>query len=128
MNNTCLSLEQEFALKFLSIQIHHDTNVIKLQNELINLFEKILIKHQNLQDVYSSSRGHNENITLYSGDVQSFISGLETEATMFYACVNSIKSIYDPNTLQTLLIEAIEISMMQKNYSDFISQYYAEVT
>lgn len=126
MNNAYLSLEQEFALRILSIQVQQNTDVVKLQEELINLFEKILIKHQSLQDIYSFSVEQQEQIALYLRANQTFVLGLEAEATMISSCINSIKKKNDTEELQALLIEANEIYMIQKNYSDFISQYISK--
>ena len=104
MNSAYLSLEQEFALRLLSIQIHQNTDVAKLQDDLINIIEKVLMKHQNLKDLYSRTS-------------KTFISELEAEANIFFSCVDSIKRNCNIGELQDLLIEVNEISMMQKNYS-----------
>lgn len=125
MNYAYLSLEQEFTLRVLSDQIHQSTDISKLQNDLIDLFEKVLIKHQNLKDIYSFSREQNEKIALYSRNSETLVSSLEDEATMFSVYVDSIKDNFDMEELQALLIEASEISMMQSNYSNFVSQNYA---
>jgi len=126
MNNAYLSLEQEFALRLLSIQVQQNTDVNNLQDELISIFEKVINKHQSLQNIYSFSREQKEKIALYLRASQTFVSGLEAEATMISSCINSIRENYDVEELQALLIEANEIYMMQRNYSDFISQYMSK--
>lgn len=123
MNHDFLSLEQEFALRILSMQVQKNTDVAKLQDELIELFEKILLKHQNLKDVYSFSGEEKEKLVSYLRASQTFVSELEVEATMICSCIDSIRENYEVEELQSLLIEANEISMMQRNYTDFISQY-----
>jgi len=104
MNNAYLSLEQEFSLRLLSIQVHQNNDVAKLQDDLINIFEIVLIKHQNLKDLYSITS-------------KTVVSELEAEANIFYSCIDSIKSNFNIGELQDLLIKANEISMMQKNHS-----------
>lgn len=128
MNNAYLSLEQEFTLKLLSIQVQQNTDVTQLQDELINLLEKVLIKHHHLQDIYSFSQEQKENTVLYSTTTETFISELEAEASIFCYCIDSIKSNFNTGELQILIIEANEISMMQRNYYDLvISPNYAEI-
>ena len=123
MNYAFLSLEQEFALKVLSIRIQKTTDLSKLQNDLTELFEEILLKHQHLKDFYCFSEKEKEELESYLQASQTFVSELEIEATMIGSCIDSIRNTYDIGELQALLIEANEISMMQKNYTDFISQY-----
>ena len=123
MNYAFLSLEQEFALKILSIQVQKNTDTTKLQDELTELFEAILIKHQNLKDVYCFSGEEKEDFAMYLRESKTFVSELEIEANMICSCMDSIRNTDDVEALQALLIEANEISMMQKNYAEFISQY-----
>ena len=123
MNHAFLSLEQKFALRVLSIQIQKNTDMMQLQDELTDLFEAILIKHQSLKDNYYFSIEDKEEIESYLRASQTFVSELEIETTMICSCIDSIRNTYDVEELQALLIEANEISMMQRNYSDFIAQY-----
>jgi len=123
MNHAFLSLEQEFALRVLSIQVQKNTDMTKLQDELTELFEAILRKHQSLKDNYYFSTEEQEELESYLRASQTFVSELEIEATMICSCIDSIRNTYDVEELQALLIEANEISMMQSNYTDFINQY-----
>lgn len=125
MNHSSLSLEQELALIILSIQIQKNTDVAKLQDDLIELFEKILIKQQNLQDVYDFPREEESELTSYLRANLTLVSEVGVEAIIL-PYIDSIRKNHDVEELQALLIDANEICMMQKNHIYFISQYMSD--
>ena len=62
------SLEQELALRMVSIQIQKTTDVNKLQDELIEPIKQILIKQQKFKDIFHCPRKEREQGLLHEND------------------------------------------------------------
>lgn len=125
MNHYSFSLEQELALRMVSIQIQKTTDVAKLQDKLIESIEQILIKQQQFKEVFYCPRKEKEELTSVQRTNQALALELEVEATIF-AYIDSIRKNHDLENLRALLIEANEICMIQKKYSHLLAQYMSD--
>ena len=125
MNHAEFSLEQELALRILSIQITNNTDIAKLQDDLIESIEKILIKHQNLQDIYCFPSQTNKEASSFVRTNSTSASNSVTEETIL-SYIDNIRRNHDLEELQTLLIEANKICMMQENYTRYLAQYITD--
>lgn len=125
MNHTEFSLEQELALRILSIQITNNTDIAKLQDDLIESIETILIKHKNLQNIYCFPSEDNNETDSFIKANSTLASESGVEATI-WSYIDNIRRNHDLEELQTLLIEANKICMMQENYTRYLAQYISD--
>ncbi|WP_019504577.1 hypothetical protein [Pleurocapsa sp. PCC 7319] len=113
INTFSFSLEQDFALRVLSDQIKKITDVVKLQDDLIELFKQSLLRQQEMRDyLYFQAIG----VVEVSITHQKLSSELEARLSSYISLIRLNTNIED---LQELLIQANQMLM--------IHEYYLEV-
>lgn len=117
INTFSFSLEQDFALRVLSDRIKTITDVVRLQNDLIELFEQTLIKQQEIKDHldFQATGVIEENKILVTH--QKLSSELEARLTSY---IDLIRLNTDVEDLQELLIYAKQMLMIHEHYVEVL--------
>lgn len=103
------SLEQDFALKVLAIQIEKINDVNDLRNNLLDLFRKTW-------DVQQEMKGFMNEVEVNQEDLD-----LEFKVRLA-SYTNLIGIISNVEDLRELAIEAHKMLMVQGNYADILRQ------
>ena len=117
INTFSFSLEQNFALRVLSDRIKKITDVVRLQNDLIELFEQTLIKQQEIKDHldFQATGVIEENQMLIIH--QKLSSELQARLTSY---IDLIRLNTDVEDLQELLIYAKQMLMIHEHYVEVL--------